>query len=412
MPVPKLTTLCSYSINKKKPSFDISSHNYRIETGILFEVFKKCLSATETSLSPIKIDRVKDSTDRELSHDQPLNELVNFIKTYKLKDPKDTKIFDSIFRITIRYGLIEKTGILEKEGIQIDISKALEVAIQSDNTEMVKNLLKFLDTNFTNKKNKKLICENAFFLASLLDRTEIVQIMLNHGVDINTTTASSKNITALILAAECGHEKTVEMLLNNGATQITSAMAKAISNGHIQTLKTIITAIPDINLINQAVMHAIQERKIDIVEMLLNNGANRNYTTKTADYFRLYEEETFLTKAASINCSEITRLLLEKFPNNNVYDSNQEKIFALRNALLKNSFEAAIVLLENGANVNDDYPLIFFETNPTRSHPEIGHSVSMKMCTLLGWAITSDNHRVLRFLLANKADTEKKRSSL
>jgi ankyrin repeat protein len=103
--------------------------------------------------------------------------------------------------------------------------------------------------------------------------------------------------TALIIAAQNGYDKCVEMLLTAGANKEatsqkgSTALIKAAENGHDKCVELLLNAGCDINALNNdgvsALQYAVQNEHIDCVHTLVRCGADVKvqYQGVSLDYF-------------------------------------------------------------------------------------------------------------------------------
>ncbi|KIV82741.1 hypothetical protein PV11_04825 [Exophiala sideris] len=113
------------------------------------------------------------------------------------------------------------------------------------------------------------------------------RILLDHGVDVNSTTPSG---TALATAAEWGHDVVVTILLDYGANpdmpsvgQYGSALIVAVCKGHGTIVKILLDRGASINGLTTGDFPtaliagiAVADGKESLVQLLLNEGANAN----------------------------------------------------------------------------------------------------------------------------------------
>ncbi|MBA3816204.1 MAG: ankyrin repeat domain-containing protein, partial [Parachlamydiaceae bacterium] len=121
-------------------------------------------------------------------------------------------------------------------------------------------------------------------------------------------------------------------------------------------------------------MHAIELNKPEIVSILIENGANSNFTNPNG--------WIPLTYAIYQNKTEIVRLLMEFGANPNFIDPNNWT--PVTYAINQDKIECVKVLLENGANPN------FFDSK----------------WTPLTFAFEQSNYEIAKFLLDNGADPD------
>ena len=170
------------------------------------------------------------------------------------------------------------------------------------------------------------------------------------GTDSNQDTS-----TTLIKAAEEGHKKLVEILLDYGANWFLANIYPQDSDG------------------NTTLMWATEEGHKDVVEMLLNKGAAVNAQNKYGN--------TALMWAAYNGNKELVKLLLGKGSNINAQDKFGRT--ALYYAMKKSQKETVKMLLDSGADIN---------------------TKDEKGCTLLIWATNNDLKEIVVFLLDKDAD--------
>jgi ankyrin repeat protein len=155
---------------------------------------------------------------------------------------------------------------------------------------------------------------------------DIVKKMLNSGLDPNTRMEDTSY--PLILAAENGHTAIVTELLDSGAnvnatnSKNMTALYYASSRGHTDVAKVLLEhkANPNIGLELgggfsglTSLMEAAYQGYVDCVELLLQNGADVNATTK--------DGVSALMRAAEKNHSACITLLLEKGADVNAKDT-------------------------------------------------------------------------------------------
>lgn len=101
--------------------------------------------------------------------------------------------------------------------------------------------------------------------------------------------------------------------------------------------------MPHTHLLHTQLIQAIEDREVDIVHALINEGVEVNYVNNTCS-------TTALEKAAKTGDLEIVKLLINsKAKHENYYDRNPLVI-----ALDQGFMEIASFLIETGANVNTD----------------------------------------------------------
>lgn len=137
---------------------------------------------------------------------------------------------------------------------------------------------------------------NALTLAALHNHPEIVELLVSHGININTRT--DFGATALLIAVENNHKDVIDVLLRLGADPSISLQTSntyhikfnveaedtplhaAIKLGHIDAVQSLLNkgANPDILGAkgHNALSLAAEKGRVEIVELLINHGANIN----------------------------------------------------------------------------------------------------------------------------------------
>ncbi|KAL6793087.1 ankyrin repeat-containing domain protein [Trichoderma sp. SZMC 28012] len=252
--------------------------------------------------------------------------------------------------------------------------------------------------------------------ASFFGFTEVVRILLSWGSNVNVTDPKGK--TALTFAIQNGHTKTAELLLQNGADMtlldnITGwpALFHAAYYGSVDIFRALLTQGADIKFTSRngydallsateggqnSVIKVLLEHGIDVsssrpkkagtplgmairnghyevVELLLNNGANYNAVLET-DWLPL----TLASYEGQVN---IAKLFLGLGADIN--ESTSDGLTPLVNAIWNNKVDMVQFLLENGAD-------------PSIADPG--------GCTALKAAIHVGNIEIVKLLLDNSVD--------
>ncbi len=199
---------------------------------------------------------------------------------------------------------------------------------------------------------------------------QIIQLLIDNGVDINAPTIENK--TALFQALESGKTPFVKLLLDNGA-DVNIADTKGVTPfilaaAHLQTLDSLRLLFeygtPDFshltnekeNLLNAALRYFQSgERNLQIIGLLMENGADLNATSE------YYSRQKSGIDWVAEKSSELLSFLLERnyIDVNNVdndgntllikvcmYDCNHEESVA------KEIYRKVKLLLKNGADAN------------------------------------------------------------
>lgn len=211
----------------------------------------------------------------------------------------------------------------------------------------------------------------------------MVEQLLTAGANINEF--SNKDQTALMLAAEIGHEKLFNLLIKKRADihttnrRCATVLMYAIKGGSEAIMDTLVTMGADINVRNSigetALTHAIGWHRVEMVRLLLALRVNVNtadHLGKTplmeaasrgeAEIFRLlfdagadifsvdHSGQTVLMHAVSGGKVSVVKKLLDVTRNINAVDRYGET--ALMQAAKYNKLDILQLLLEHGAEVN------------------------------------------------------------
>ena len=183
---------------------------------------------------------------------------------------------------------------------------ALNAATKESNIDIVKLLLSYknIDVNRPNifEYEKYKIVKNALFIAVEVENVDIINILLEHGVDINFLNIDhDREKTALEMAAEKGNHQIIELLLK--CKNINPNIRFNKNGFHIRKQISII-------------FDAVYKQNINIVKLLLAHPQlNVNLSTiqqRDNTYGDLCEEAEFTPLNAAINSKniEIIQLLL------------------------------------------------------------------------------------------------------
>jgi ankyrin repeat protein len=176
--------------------------------------------------------------------------------------------------------------------------------------DAVLNILK-VGANVT--KLSQYDSESAILLAAEGGHDVVVSALIRAGADVNYP--NKQKITPIFAASQVGFTRTVQVLLNAGATigrisdgGLTPLMAAAM-RGKTNTAKVLLDSNPaGVNMSSSLgetiLMSAIVSRNLKCVEMILNASADIHATDK--------KKRTALMYAASRNLVHITQLLIDK----------------------------------------------------------------------------------------------------
>lgn len=186
---------------------------------------------------------------------------------------------------------------------------ALCTAVSKDKPKLLKLLLKYgAQVNGSQATGG----EPPLYLACRKGYTEIVQILLNTDVDLETK--PSGGCTALFKMVEKGNLEMVQLLLSKGAKPETrapgssSAMFRAAEKGNLDLVRLLLAHGADVNSVSPggttALLEIINNKdNPEMVKLLLSHGADVNAKAHGGD--------TAITRASKKGKTELVKLLLE-----------------------------------------------------------------------------------------------------
>ena len=133
--------------------------------------------------------------------------------------------------------------------------------------------------------------DTAFSLALKNKHEAISRILLSAGSDWQTG-FSSKQTSALIVAADQGFDDIVKMLILRGAPLEQAdkngytALAICAKNGHLTTLKILINAGANVNVNPEGrsvLMHVVEKNNMLLSQLLIGAGADLNFSDSKGD---------------------------------------------------------------------------------------------------------------------------------
>ncbi|MEI7912451.1 MAG: ankyrin repeat domain-containing protein [Verrucomicrobiota bacterium] len=174
---------------------------------------------------------------------------------------------------------------------------------------------------------------------------DTVSLILGCGVDLSDGYYSSLN-----WAARNGQTDAVEILLKRGAdihADSDSALQLAAGNGHLETVKFLVEKGADVNAImycgttETPLLNAVFGRNKEIVELLIDEGANINQTFP--------RQESILDLAAQLGHTAIVKLLVERGA-----DLSESGIGVLYYAAAQKDMELVNLLIARGVPAPED----------------------------------------------------------
>ncbi|XP_052562210.1 uncharacterized protein LOC120413312 isoform X2 [Culex pipiens pallens] len=285
---------------------------------------------------------------------------------------------------------------------------ALHFAAHRGHIKIVKRLLNLsANVNSATEENG----QTALHMASEMGYISIVQLLLYKGAQVNSASKHS-GITPLHLAAQKGFAEIVSLLLTKGAaidraTTVygQTALHFASSKGYLETVRILTKHRGNVNIKTQkksTPLHlATRNGHFDVARLLLEKGADPNNTTEKG-------QKSFIEKAFD-------------FFKNNLGNVNEEIIeegwTPLHSAAKNNDVKIAIMLLENGADIESTDALE--ELTPLLVATKEGHFEMVKTLvskganvnfvssdkgwTALHWAAFENFKKIVGLLLKNGA---------
>jgi ankyrin repeat protein len=224
--------------------------------------------------------------------------------------------------------------------------------------------------------------ESPLDIAAILGKATIAAQLLAAGADVKDTGSATGGPTPLHYAVSYGHSEVVKLLLEHGANPnaaavvgqpgVTSLMIAA-GRGETEIVSLLLKQKADPNLLdaegNTALWNAIHARKVDVVKLLLANGANPDQPN-----FDGYPP--LVLAIGMLQDKDIVAALLDARADANAKD--KYGMTPLHSAVLINRKNFVELLLAKGAEVNirnkyGQTPLeIAKSTNsPDSAHPSV-----------------------------------------
>lgn len=197
--------------------------------------------------------------------------------------------------------------------------------------------------------NKNILAVDLKLLESLSQNSAKITQMIIDKVDKKLINDSLEGKTPLIIAVGNSYIDTAKILIENGANinavdiEGWSALSYAVNNGDIEIAKLLLTNKAKIKgELLLAIKSPIVESRINIMKLLIENGANINYT----------DEDGFnpLNIAIESGDMELTKFLITNGAN--VNSLMQDGVSLIGYAIAQNNMDLLQILIENGANVN------------------------------------------------------------
>ncbi|KAL6171520.1 hypothetical protein ACJQWK_02534 [Exserohilum turcicum] len=255
--------------------------------------------------------------------------------------------------------------------------------------------------------------QTLLYLAAEFGHQRMVELLLDKGTDINIQGGIYGN--ALQAASARGHETLVKLLLDKGADvnaqggEYDNALQAASAAGHQSIVQLLLDNGADVNkqggLYSDALYAAAAENHTAIVELLLNNGADASRHDSQRKSVLHYA-----TNSVDCNISLIEFLLSRGAPANTTDINNMTPL----HYCVKHGHKSTIgLLLDNGLSINVGVHRkswswnnvktdTFYQSSVSESEPDIpGTSAGL---TPLHFAALTGNLVMTKFLLERGAD--------
>lgn len=226
------------------------------------------------------------------------------------------------------------------QGVNHHTSPPLVFASMHGNIEMARMLLV---KNAEVDAFESTLGWNALMAAASSGYLELVELLLDHGADINLQGKGGSS--PLGIAARQGHEKIVDLLLDRGANLGLSIIQAAILGDQAQIAEKLIGSGYDLQdeEMGEILQLACLQGFESLAEVLIQNGANVNFS----DWDR---HGSVLQAAAQQDNEDIVRLLI----NNGAYiNSTSGTVGTALHVAIRNGHDNIVTLLiDHGADVN------------------------------------------------------------
>lgn len=265
--------------------------------------------------------------------------------------------------------------------------------------------------------NKGKITVTSLFVASFLNKLEIVKILLEHGANPNIPT-KNKNNFPLLISSDKGNIKIIDFLIKAGADvnqinndNISSVMA-ASYHGNIEIVKLLIENGANVRLVEKNLASPLHlsfgnNCNIDIIKLLLDAGADINAKNSSLN--------TPLFLASIKGLTKIVQLFLDYVPPErfktelNVLDINAENIkgyTALILAASNNNLDIVNLLLEKQANLFSNNKMSALYAASKNGHIEIVKKL-ISIGDNINYPIENDNYAIHGAVLSGNLEIVK-----
>ena len=244
-------------------------------------------------------------------------------------------LYDAVLNLNLKLVeyFLEKGASIEKAG----------------ETDVYGNIITAAAGSKFNNSNDKFPVDLEALENSAENSAKIMETIIKKA-DKNIINDSLDGKTPLIIAVGNSYLETAKILIENGADvnavdfEGWSALSYAVNNGDIEIAKLLITNKAKIKgELLLAIKSPIVESRIDMMKLLIDNGADINYADEN--------EFTPLNTAIEIGDMELTKFLITNGAN--VNSLMQDGVSLIVYAISQNNMDLLQILIENGANVNN-----------------------------------------------------------
>ncbi|XP_059168430.1 serine/threonine-protein phosphatase 6 regulatory ankyrin repeat subunit B-like [Physella acuta] len=315
------------------------------------------------------------------------------------------------------------------------ILQEIRIAIKDHNLDDLEQAIKKI-------KNVKSLNEIQCFLVSTAGKGkfDVVRILLTHGVDVNSRNNRSqtalikasqfgrlgvvkllleykadvklidrKDKSALCYSVKKGFVEIVKLLVKNGADVnypwFTTPLHESCKSGCFELVEILVKAKANVNLIDKntktALCYSVENGFVEIVRLLVDNGADVNYTSLT----------TPLHESCKDGCFELVKMLVQAGADVNKTDYPGDSPLCI--STRRGKIDIVQFLVENGADVNiGKSPPLFYACDEgyfeiTKSLVEAGADVNLLNSdgeSVLGKSVFKGHLDIVEFLLEKGAN--------
>ena len=169
---------------------------------------------------------------------------------------------------------------------QFDIKEKNAALLKAARSGSVQDIIQLLENDQT-VNNADATGQTALMVASRSNRLDIAKILIEQGADVNMSSASG--LTALHYAALENHDRIAQLLLENNAI-VDATMRYSSTDGNYGKEPLVweyVGATP--------LLIAVESRSTEVISILIDAGANKNYTLIRNEYKLNKDRETYLT---------------------------------------------------------------------------------------------------------------------